>query len=742
MQDFSSWLKRAWDWVSKPINAVAVALSLVPMYFASLYMDTYGRNVPINDQWFFSFPIAIAARNKTLSLDLILQDFAGHRIFFTGLWTALVSAATDWNLRTEMWLNLPLAVGEFLVLVAIFRRQAPQLTALVLVPFSLITFSLYQYLNWVCGFYSIWHFVPLFLLLMIWTIQRFQPGWLPVLLGGFFAFCATWSLGPGVVTWPALFIALWLFGYRKPWYYLALGVVLVGTLYLYTREVQVSVAGGETGGFSSLKLDNPIGTADFILSYLGAPFSTVFDEVQAERMGVAGLIAVAINLAALFYRERNLRSLAPWLTMVLYAGGVATLTALTRFDADVPTRALEQRYVTTSAQLWLALIALMVINGAASATWERYGRLLLVGNVLFGAVLAGLYFENNIWNLQATAKRYSHTLDAEYDLFSFEYTALNEEQCIRNYPKRREDACIRQFATQIGPATPEQIYMLAAYELSVFSDAEKLYVFPDGAYGGAPILLNSPSRWLNVYIRDYLLNNVSRDAMLHLIHPQDFEDAYSTDDLPEPLENVTEGIEAETIVDFVGDSDQIWLITVPELVDDEIAINAILQEAGYTPLFTPITTRGFQDSAFRMFRYRKAPENASDLFVFDENIRLQAFEVTGDAQPCEALTVTSWWKIRETPPRNYSASLMLVNEAGEKITNVDAGLAGIDLGVWVPDLFYPDTRTITLPCDLPPGNYELELMLYDFETFESLPVTDGEGESARAVVEKFLVSGE
>jgi hypothetical protein len=128
-----------------------------------------------------------------------------------------------------------------------------------------------------------------------------------------------------------------------------------------------------------------------------------------------------------------------------------------------------------------------------------------------------------------------------------------------------------------------------------------------------------------------------------------------------------------------------------------------------------------------MVRYQRAPSDTEDLLIFANNISLQAWEVvTGtELAACDTLTLESWWLAEEVPDANYSATLLLADADGKKIVNVDGSPAGIEMMVWEPDLLYSDTRSLIIPCDLPPGDYSLQLALYDLDTFEELPITGG-----------------
>ena len=738
-------LGRAILWLRDPLNLLPTLLALVPIYFVILYMQAYGRNVPINDQWLYSFRIASATANGDLSLGLILRDFAGHRIFFTGALTAILTALTDWNALYEMYFNLVLAVGEFIVLIALFRRRYPQLTGFILVPFSLLTFSLYQYLNWLSGFYTIWHFVVLFFLLALYTLDRFKPGWPPLIAAAFFSLCATFSLGPGIVTWAAIGLALVFYGYRHWSYYAAwIGGTLL-TVYVYTREVQVGVAEeGEIGGFASLKLDDPIGIVEFTLAFLGNPFTTVFDPILARRFAVVGLVIFAVNLAFLWSQRRRILDIAPWLTMGLYAGGVAVLTAITRYRPEYPINALEQRYTIISHQMWLAIIAMTVIGAwqirrqTVRKDWQQW---LVVVNLVVVAVMAGLYFRSNVWNLQATASRYNHPIGYEFGLFE-----LREENCLTNFPLTHDPSCLREdLVVQLGNAQEEQIYFLAAHRLTAFAEQEPINALPPAYNPGSPVLIDTPSRWLNVYIRDWMLPDVPEDDLFHIAPP---EAEYFTADLPHPLGENLISFDAPDydarVADFIGEADEIWAIFTPETADHEAFTEAFLAERGYTPLFMPFVARRYESAALKMVRYQRAPSQTEDLFVFDDTISLQAWDViSGEAvAACDTLVLESWWMTSTVPDANYSATLILADADGEKIVNADGGLAGIEMMVWEPDLLYSDTRSLMVPCELAPGEYELQLGIYNLESFADLPITGGtqaEPDTTRALLTTITV---
>ena len=77
-------------------------------------------------------------------------------------------------------------------------------------------------------------------------------------------------------------------------------------------------------------------------------------------------------------------------------------------------------------------------------------------------------------------------------------------------------------------------------------------------------------------------------------------------------------------------------------------------------------------------------------------------------QADDTLSVYLWW--HATADKRYSYTLQLFEAAGAKVAQDDSVIAGAPIDISRLDL-----------ADLPPGDYQLKLIVYDFETLESQP---------------------
>lgn len=97
------------------------------------------------------------------------------------------------------------------------------------------------------------------------------------------------------------------------------------------------------------------------------------------------------------------------------------------------------------------------------------------------------------------------------------------------------------------------------------------------------------------------------------------------------------------------------------------------------------------------------------------------------AAPGQTVTLTLYWRAETRLETNYTIFTHLLDAAETVIINADHAPAKPTQG-WVPDEIISDTITLTLPADLPPGDYPIEIGLYNAAqpNLPRLPLTTGE----------------
>ncbi len=108
-------------------------------------------------------------------------------------------------------------------------------------------------------------------------------------------------------------------------------------------------------------------------------------------------------------------------------------------------------------------------------------------------------------------------------------------------------------------------------------------------------------------------------------------------------------------------------------------------------------------------------------------------EETASAEPvCRTVagqptTLTFYWQAGAGLDKNYTVFTHLLGPEETVLLNADHAPPKATRG-WVPGEIIADTVTLPIPADLPPGQYALEVGLYDAAdpTFPRLPLTNGE----------------
>ena len=127
---------------------------------------------------------------------------------------------------------------------------------------------------------------------------------------------------------------------------------------------------------------------------------------------------------------------------------------------------------------------------------------------------------------------------------------------------------------------------------------------------------------------------------------------------------------------------------------------------------------------------------------FDDWIVLHGYDLSSQqVQPGESLTFTLYWQAKQQRPLAYTNFVHLVDATGNTVaqTDVTPGGGAFPTDSWVPDEWLTDTVTLTLPPDLPSGQYQLLLGWYYWENLERLPLLEDTSGQNVVIIPEIIV---
>jgi hypothetical protein len=420
-------------------RAALGALALVPIAWVVIRVARHTVQVPVHDQWPVQVPVAIRAASGTLRPgDLVLSPYPEHRYLFTHALTALNTWLFGWDLRVDAFVNVGLALVVLGLAIALLRRQRIDGLALATVPLSALVFSARQ--RWTWGLMSSFLGAVLPLVLALWLLTGRAPSWWRLLAASGLAALATWNVGPGVVLWPALALAAWLAGYRRPAHLLfgIVAFVVSMAVFLVGHARPVVTAG------SAVEL------ASYTLAFLGGPL--VPEDARfiplATALGALGLGVVVASVGTLTDEGGGLEPTAAWLGLCAFSLGTAALAALARAPLldTVPLQPLRARYVTLSTPFWVGVVGLVIL----AVTTTRRRRALVVSAWALLAALAPFYLLANVTAARAPVLPTSA-----------------HERCLQAFPTTRDATCLADVVYS-PRAIQTRIDTLAALGLAAF----------------------------------------------------------------------------------------------------------------------------------------------------------------------------------------------------------------------------------------------------------------------------------
>jgi hypothetical protein len=189
---------------------------------------------------------------------------------------------------------------------------------------------------------------------------------------------------------------------------------------------------------------------------------------------------------------------------------------------------------------------------------------------------------------------------------------------------------------------------------------------------------------------------------------------------------------------------------LPRMPEYQIGWRVTLDDALLFRRVWFITTDWFDDTVQDVFHTLEATHPLQAVYG-DCNqlwcLLLQLMEAPPDEQPVlfgadmafwgvdidsvtrESIHTRLWWRVEQTPTLNYSIGLHLLNGNGELVAQLDRNILhygqALETSQLEPGRTYIDTRELPLPDGLPPGDYRLTLVVYDWQTGDQLPLPDG-----------------
>ena len=359
---------------------VAVAMALVPLaQVGAILWLIWQRtqDVPNADEWGLVPTIAKFHRGQLPIADFWAPN-NGHRIVFMRLLDLIIIELTHWNRQVMMTVDVAIAVGTALLLLASARRTLPSIraTTIVLVPFALLLFSLGQFENWMLVYTNNFFTTVFAVALCAWALATKPPSWHALALVIIGAFLATLSSFAGLAVWVVFLPVLWFVGYRKRAYFAVWSAAALA--------IAVPYLAGFPGTTATA---SPSDTLRYMLAYLGAPLSQ-WDVWRAQIAAIASIVLLIANLFVYRLLRRDLRPVAPWFGVAAFALGCAAMAAVGRGATLGVAQALQSRYRAFSSLWWIALIviACAVMVGCMEMLRAQTERRLAIATMSIGGV--------------------------------------------------------------------------------------------------------------------------------------------------------------------------------------------------------------------------------------------------------------------------------------------------------------------------------------------------------------------
>jgi len=390
---------------ARALNLILWLLGLVPPALIVRLISEYGVNVPFGDEWSL-VPLFAKWNDHKLIFGDLFQQHNEHRMLIPNLLYIAFAQLTHWNLRAEMFFSVFLCAITSLCIYGLLRKtvggSTPRRLAIWVIC-NLLIFSPSQAENWTWGFQFAMFIPTVCFVATLLILHARCINVIRLLCAILLVVVASFSFGSGLLIWPVVGFYLFLRGVEKHWIWFWMAAFIL-TISLYFIGYQFLAPAGV-----------PAGPVDYVIYFLwfnGNALGQLPIPYRLTVTGVLGGCAILLYLAtgAGFLRARGegLRAAAPWMALATYALSSALLTTYSRVNEGT-SQALDSRYSSVSINLYLGLLALLVIG----SDLVRSGRLrfsfskrIVMLPVVFVATLAIWYLATFLGFIARTSRLY------------------------------------------------------------------------------------------------------------------------------------------------------------------------------------------------------------------------------------------------------------------------------------------------------------------------------------------------
>ena len=334
-------------------------LILLPAALAFLYVRLFGVDIPFGDAW------TTVSRFDKLSLgtlgfqDLWAQHFE-HRMFFPRSAQILLGVVTEWNNVATMYFTQACFLATAVILFMAFKRSVGW-RLLFFVPIPFLVFNLAQYFNMLFAFQIALGFAQMFGVLALYLLyvserQGFKKFAFPAALAS--GTVASFSLGSGLLVWPAGFLQLVINPIEKRTKGILLGIwSLVGIGAGVFYFIGLTVPQRQAGSFI---FEDPALGVKFFLTTIGNPFAW-WPSLPVTGAFISGLLLSCIIVVSLLfvYRSGRLGEHSFWIGLLAFGllCSLSIVAARTGLGIDA---ALTSRYITFTVLVAISVYAILV----------------------------------------------------------------------------------------------------------------------------------------------------------------------------------------------------------------------------------------------------------------------------------------------------------------------------------------------------------------------------------------------